>query len=101
MTYACHSYIAGKKKSAAPSDDSKIKLSHPDHVRVLIGDLSDGVAGSDDSDEDISEAEEDEDEDGSEEVCSYKLLSYFKHFSFIKIVEIHLSCSFVEPDSVR
>ena len=75
MKYACHSYIAGKKKSAAPSDDSKIKLSHPDHVRVLIGDLSDGVAGSDDSDEDISEAEEDEDEDGSEEVCSYKLLT--------------------------
>lgn len=68
--YKCHS-CAGKKKGAAPSDDSKIKLSHPDHVRVLIGDLSDGVAGTNDSDEEMSEAEEEEDEEDSEEVCDY------------------------------
>jgi len=63
--------VAGKKKGAAPSDDSKIRLSHPDHVRVLIGDLSDGVAGTDDSDEEMSEAEEEDDEEDSEEVCDY------------------------------
>ena len=55
--------MIGKKKSAAPSDDSKIRLIHPDHVRVLIGDLSDGVAG----DEDYSEAEEDDEEESEEE----------------------------------
>lgn len=61
--------IAGKKKSASPSDDNKVKLAHPDHIRVLIGDLSDGVAGTGDSDEDMSEAEEEEEEEGSE-VCN-------------------------------
>ena len=55
--------MIGKKKSAAPSDDSKIRLIHPDHVRVLIGDLSDGVA----EDEDYSEAEEDDEEESEEE----------------------------------
>lgn len=63
--------IAGKKKAVAPFDDNKIRLSHPDHVRVLIGDLSDGVPAYYESDEDMSEAEEeDDDEKGSgEEVC--------------------------------
>ena len=51
--------------------------------------MSDGVAGSDDSDEEISEAEEDEDEEeGSEEVCNIKLYtSNTDDFSFINIVE--------------
>lgn len=58
----------GKKKAVAPFDDSKIRLSHPDHVRVLIGDLSDGVPAYYESDEDMSEAEEeDDDEKGSGE----------------------------------
>ena len=33
---------------------------HPDHVRIMIGDLSEGVAGADGSDEEMSEAEEEE-----------------------------------------
>ena len=70
--------ISGKKKSDAPYDDSQIRLSHPDHVRVLIGDLSDGVAGTDDSDEEMSEAEEEaEDEGESEEVCLVGYSVYF------------------------
>ena len=62
---------AGKKKSA-PSDKSKIKLLHPDHVRVLIGDLSEGVAETDESDEEMSEAEEEAEEEESE-VCEFHL----------------------------
>lgn len=56
----------GKKEKTAPSDDSKVRLSHPDHVRVLIGDLSDGVPGNA-SDDELSESEEEEDENGSDE----------------------------------
>lgn len=59
----------GKKKSA-PSDESKIKLLHPDHVRVLIGDLSEGIAETDGSDEEMSEAEEEAEEENSEEEAS-------------------------------
>ena len=62
----------GKKKSA-PSDESKIKLLHPDHVRVLIGDLSEGIAETDGSDEEMSEAEEEAEEEDSEEVCEFHL----------------------------
>jgi len=39
-------------------------------VRVLIGDLSEGVAETDASDEEMSEAEE---EENSEEVCEFHL----------------------------
>ena len=60
-------FPVGKKKSI-PTDGSKIRILHPDHVRVMIGDLSDGVAGADESDEDMSQAEEDG-EENSEEVC--------------------------------
>ena len=60
-------FPVGKKKST-PTDGSKIRILHPDHVRVMIGDLSDGVAGADESDEDMSQAEEDG-EENSEEVC--------------------------------
>lgn len=56
----------GKKKST-PTDGSKIRILHPDHVRVMIGDLSDGVAGADESDEDMSQAEEDGEENSEEE----------------------------------
>ena len=55
--------MIGQKESAAPSDESKIRLIHPDHVRVLIEDLSDVVAG----DEDYSKAEEDDEEESEEE----------------------------------
>ena len=60
-------FVVGKKKST-PSDESKIRILHPDHVRVMIGDLSDGFAGTGESDEEMSEAEE-EGEEESEEVC--------------------------------
>ena len=64
--------LAGKKKNT-PSDESKIKLLYPDHVRVLIGDLSEGVAETDGSDEEMSEAEEEAEEEDSEEVCEFHL----------------------------
>ena len=61
-------FVVGKKKKNTPSDESKIRILHPDHVRVMIGDLSDGFAGTGESDEEMSEAEEEGEED-SEEVC--------------------------------
>jgi len=63
---------AGKKRNA-PSEESKIKLLHPDHVRVLIGDLSEGLAETDGSDEEMSEAGEEAEEEDSEEVCEFRL----------------------------
>ena len=80
-------FIAGKKEKTAPSDDSKVRLSHPDHVRVLIGDLSDGVPGNA-SDDELSESEEEEDENGSdEEVRFHAFPKHSRHsvfFSFIR-----------------
>ncbi|XP_022796279.1 ribosomal oxygenase 2-like [Stylophora pistillata] len=54
-------------KKRAPTDENRIRILHPEHVRVIIGDLSDGVAGADESDEDVSQAEEEGEENSEEE----------------------------------
>ena len=64
-------FSVAEKKKVSLSDDSKIQLLYPNHVRIIVGDLSDGFAAAgDESDEDESVNSSDEEvEDDPVEAC--------------------------------